>query len=284
MYETDGKYGKIRSLVHLFTRPSLEAMTCMEAAGWHRCNSLYHYERPEGADTYLLLITVRGRGRAVWNGITMELTPGTVAVLPPRQPHEYFTPEGEQWEFYWIHPQGRAADKLLEGTVDRLCGPGGPLLQNAPVWDYGERIEEILSLKGAKDTAFEIQAASKISGLLYRFLLDVNGRDQTDGSRISPNIIRYMEEHYAQKLSLEELSGLQYLSRAHLIRRFKKETGYTPHEYLTRVRLSKARQLLWYEGKSVKQTAHLVGFGQCSAFIEQYRRVYGVTPGRDRPE
>lgn len=284
MYETDGKYGRVRALVHLFTDRSLAAMTCMEAAGWHRCNSLYRYERPEGADTYLLLITVRGHGRALWNGATMELTPGTVAILPPRQPHAYFTPEGEQWEFYWLHPKGQAADRLLGETWEHLCGQGPPLLHNAPVWDYGERIEGLLSLKGVKDAVFEIQAAAKISELLYRLLLDVNSREQTGHAPISPDIIRYMEEHYAEKLSLGEICGLQYLSRSHLIRRFKKETGYTPHDYLTRIRLSKARQLLWYEGKSVKQTARLVGFGQSSAFIQQYRKAYGVTPGRDKPE
>jgi transcriptional regulator, araC family len=99
---------------------------------------------------------------------------------------------------------------------------------------------------------------------------------------VSEKVIRYMESRCGQPLPLRELAAQAYLSPSQLIRRFRRETGFTPHDYLNRLRIAKAGRLLRYTDKTVSEVAREVGFRQPSRFIELYRELNGVTPGRER--
>ena len=88
------------------------------------------------------------------------------------------------------------------------------------------------------------------------------------GSGLQPNIERIIEAN-AQAL---------FVSTAHFIRAFKKETGLTPHQYLNRYRLVVATQLLEYSDRRVEEIAAEVGFSSSSHFISSFRRQYGCTP------
>lgn len=83
-------------------------------------------------------------------------------------------------------------------------------------------------------------------------------------------------------MSLRELAAALYLSPAYLIRRFRTETGYTPHEYLIRIRILQARRLLRFTDRPVSEVAAAVGFRDTSHFIRRYRAIEGITPGEER--
>lgn len=86
MYDTDGDFGQVRLVDGLFPPEMEEAAPGFTNAGWHFCNSRYRICRPDGAAVYLLLATVGGEGRLILDGRTYRLTPGTLAVVPPRRP------------------------------------------------------------------------------------------------------------------------------------------------------------------------------------------------------
>lgn len=79
-------------------------------------------------------------------------------------------------------------------------------------------------------------------------------------------------------VSLETAARTACLSAYHFHRGFAKAFGYTPHEYLTRLRLERARSMI-EAGSQVLEAGVAVGFSSGSAFSRAFRARYGVTPG-----
>lgn len=282
MYATDGDFGRVRLTSHVFPLAMQEAAACLSAAGWHRVNDRYGISRPTGGGEYLLLITVDGEGFLRLDEETHPLLPGGVAIVPPGCPHAYGVPPGGVWEFYWLHPAGGAAVRLLEYIQARLPAGRPPFLSPVDTAPYAREIEEILRLQAEEPGRFELGASVCTAALLYRLLRDAAGAGEESRGRISPPIIRLMEARYAEPLPVRELAARAYLSEAHFIRQFRRETGYTPHQYLNRVRVARAGWLLRFTDRTVAQVARDVGFRQSSRFIQLYKAITGRTPGQER--
>ncbi|MCW5876399.1 MAG: helix-turn-helix transcriptional regulator [Anaerolineales bacterium] len=82
---------------------------------------------------------------------------------------------------------------------------------------------------------------------------------------------------YAAPLSLQDIAAAVHMSPNHLLRTFRKAFGLTPHQYLTRVRLAKARQLL-SEGVSVTEACLQVGFSSLGSFSHLFHKHFGCPP------
>jgi len=89
----------------------------------------------------------------------------------------------------------------------------------------------------------------------------------------------FIRAHFAENLSLEELSRVACLSPFHFQRLFVKTTGVSPHEYVIESRIRKAKELL-FEGHSIADAAIDTGFVDQSHFTRSFKRRIGITPGR----
>jgi AraC-like DNA-binding protein len=89
----------------------------------------------------------------------------------------------------------------------------------------------------------------------------------------------YIQSHYEQDISLEELAAYVGLSAFHLLRVFKRELRLPPHKYLIQIRLNRARDLL-AGGLAIAEVAYRVGFADQSHLSKWFKRVYGVSPAQ----
>ena len=87
-----------------------------------------------------------------------------------------------------------------------------------------------------------------------------------------------MSEHYAEQISLEDIARELSLNKSYFSRHFRKETGYSPWEYLTRVRMQAAFRLLSASSDSVEVIAEACGFASASHFIRTFKKETGMTP------
>jgi AraC-like DNA-binding protein len=92
---------------------------------------------------------------------------------------------------------------------------------------------------------------------------------------------QYLERHFAENVSLDEITAVAGLSSYHLIRVFREETGLPPHAYLEQVRIHRARHLL-RAGTSIAEVALQTGFSDQSHFTRHFKKMTGVTPGQYR--
>lgn len=89
----------------------------------------------------------------------------------------------------------------------------------------------------------------------------------------------YLEEHYAENVSLNEISALAGLSSFHLIRVFRSAVGLPPHAYLEQIRIHRSKQLL-RDGDPISHVALTTGFADQAHFSRHFKKMTGVTPGQ----
>ena len=93
---------------------------------------------------------------------------------------------------------------------------------------------------------------------------------------------QYLHEQYAQKITLDTLSARYNISKYHLQRSFQRYFGQSPGEYLTRLRLTRAKELLRATDLPVSEVAYRVGMENTSYFISVFRSREGATPQQYR--
>ena len=96
-------------------------------------------------------------------------------------------------------------------------------------------------------------------------------------------VVNYIEDHYSEKISLDQIAENMYLSPFYISRIFKSETGNAPIRHLINIRLEKARELLenGYQG-SIQEVAARVGYDDAYHFSKLFKKRYGITPSQAR--
>lgn len=122
--------------------------------------------------------------------------------------------------------------------------------------------------------------------LIAREITDVEKPDQKSYNFESYNksyavnrIINYLNENYEHKISLEQIAHNMYLSPVYISKIFKEETGESPINYLIKIRLEKAKDVLLNgQDGSIKNIANQVGYDDVYHFSKLFKKYYGISP------
>lgn len=88
----------------------------------------------------------------------------------------------------------------------------------------------------------------------------------------------FIEDNFRNKLTIEQIADSVALAPRSFIRRFKKATGNTPHEYIQRVKVEAVKKMLETTNKSVQEAIFEVGYEDVGAFRKVFKKLTGVTP------
>ena len=110
----------------------------------------------------------------------------------------------------------------------------------------------------------------------------LEGFDSSEKAVIVNTLKKYLNENYMRQISLETISKSFYLSPAYISKVFKEETGESPINYLIKIRLAKARELLQEGGHSIKSVASAVGYDDAYYFSKLYKKYNNVSPSKVR--
>lgn len=146
--------------------------------------------------------------------------------------------------------------------------------------------DSVYRLLNEKPPAYEISVKAGIFALFA--LLAGMGRRETvspGGAAAAETVkdgIRYLQDHYRRKLTLEELAASCHVSCGYFCRIFRKYTAESPGRYLTRLRVCRAAELLGKTDRKVLNVALDCGFGSESYFIRVFEKNMGVSPSEYR--
>ena len=90
-------------------------------------------------------------------------------------------------------------------------------------------------------------------------------------------LLKYINRNLSENLSIDQLAERFFLSKYHMMRKFKNETGYTIHNYITSKRLLMARSLI-SQGMPVMKAAQASGFHDYTTFVRAYKTQFGKAP------
>ena len=118
--------------------------------------------------------------------------------------------------------------------------------------------------------------------LLLIQLLQARSGNQLKLDRRVDTALRYLDLHYDEAVSLEQLAEVANLSQRQLTQLFRSQLGMTPRQYLTEKRMQAAWQLLEGGELGVQQIADRVGYASLAAFSDRFRRHFGYPPSQIR--
>ena len=239
--------------------------------GHYWCSGEYRVDR-SSYNSYLALFVEKGTGYVQVDGRRRTVGENSVFLLDCYQPHIYGSEEG--WEIYWLLFDGTQAQAYFR----TLCPISNCLVMTPPDPRSVRRsLVRIYNLFHDRGKVSESMVNKYTVSLLTDFF---TGSPATAdrGESVSEELLSYIAENLEQPLTLTDLARRASLSPYHFTRQFKKETGYTPHEYIIFARVNAAKYYLKTTSLPAKAITHKCGFSSEAAFCTTFKRVVGVTP------
>lgn len=224
-------------------------------------------------DSFLIMHIRRGSCLLHTPSGMKALDAGQVVLINCYTPHGYSSDCG--WDADWMHFDGTGAHEYYNYLCD-INSCDAPVVSTTPTG-----IRKLLSGFASGNIINEAAMSMIITDLLSVF---IDGNKQPEllytpepGNTVSV-VTGYINSNFTEELNVAQLADMVHLSKYYFIRLFKSRTGYTPHEYLIKVRLSHAQYLLKNTSLTIKEICFASGFASESRFCTCFRNSNGMTP------
>jgi AraC-like DNA-binding protein len=229
-----------------------------------------------------LVLTLKGTGGFKLGKREFRLKPGMAFLALHADPaHSYFyPPEGtEPWIFFWIAMHGKAAENMITEMVERygyfynLASESGIIKRLYSYKQYQDRIHLLTPLAGAR---------------LVMDVLTSLGDDKENELVNEPvnNLIisaqEYIFKHISADINVNDVATFLRISREHLSRIFKEQTGISPYNYILNQKIRLACNLLSETKLSCKEVGVRVGIENPVSFTRSFKRIVNLSPGEFR--
>ncbi|MBO4367760.1 MAG: helix-turn-helix transcriptional regulator [Clostridia bacterium] len=227
----------------------------------------YSANRPQGRRDYYLIYCTGGGMRIRLAGEECYMRAGDLAILPPGEGYFYdFSGEGELF-YYWAHFTGSSAEEYITRaglTVDKLMTVG---LDE----DLAAAFRSLMDSFMIIDAQHEEEAAGHLLVLLAimgRAAVNKPVRLATERVKRS---LGYMVSHYSEEVIVTDLAAMEFMSVSHDTNLFRTCTGFSPKEYLIRLRMHSAMEMLTRSDMSIAQISVSVGYNDPHYFSRLFK-------------
>ena len=238
------------------------------------CDGDYDLRRTS-YDSFLVMHIVHGTGFLEVDNQVISLKEGDFVLVDCYQPHHYYTETG--WELLWLHFDGPMARSFFEELTGKSL-----ILPPTDIPAAYKALKAVYDVYNLHRDQSEPALSCMISNFLCLFFNGPTTERSEDPSRTPASslgdTLSYISENLDSPLTVDELAERIFLSKYYFIRLFKKEVGYTPHEYIVVSRVNFAAFLLKSTAFSIKNIAIKCGFADESSFCTTFKRVMGSTP------
>jgi AraC-like DNA-binding protein len=269
-YEPQGSYGCVRCLEHGFPNPLVR---------WH-----YHEE-------YELHLIVATRGKVFVGDYIGQFEPGHLVLTGPRLPHN--------WISSGVPPEGVALRDIVLQFGDAPLRQAAALIPElAEVLPLLERARHGIEFFGMSERARErmtrvkqlhgLQRFAEFTELLgelvrcndYRQLSTVQLQSFDDDAALAriSGIVDFLSEHYCESFSMAELCQRVGMTESSFSRYFRRATGNSFTDFVNRLRINKACQLLMETDRYITNVCYDVGFNNVANFNRRFLQIKGMTP------
>ncbi len=229
---------------------------------------------------YLVHYVISGKGYYTVGNRRHILGPGDAFLIRPGKTVVYTADQEDPWQYCFFAFNGDAAEYYLSRTA----------FVSSDVTHIGDdSLYDLVSETTDKISAYprnsDIYALSQLMKILLLFA-EHHADNETGHSRIlRPDIqkvLDFISYHYADPITVMDMSRLIALERSYFCRTFKNAVGISPKDYLTKFRLDKARQLLTETSLPIGKVAEAVGFQSFSSFSRLFTAQYQQSPSQYR--
>ena len=151
-------------------------------------------------------------------------------------------------------------------------------------YELAQLINKLIRISTGDDLTKDILANLTLKELLVRIMQMQNLHDMQDnlhelstGSRFA-YVVEYINNHLTEKLNIDALSQMAFMSKASFFRAFKHELGISPVDYVIKERIQLAKQLMSNPYNSISEACFKAGFNNLNYFSRAFKKTEGITP------
>lgn len=264
----------------------LEDFRLFHLRGAQGVKAEYHYH-----EFCKLLLLVSGSGGYSVEGRRYSLQSGDIVLVGSRAVHRpEFAPDAPYERMIVYIDPGFLRQASTEDCdlLEIFSGKWGHVLRSSS----SRRLLQLASSLEKELAGQDYGRVILCNGALLRLLVEIGRELQRSENQLpSPvqptddrvlGILEYIHAHLTEDLSIDQLAELFYLSKYHMMRLFRVETGQSIYGYITHRRLTCARELI-SSGMAATEAAFRSGFGSYSSFTRAYAKQFGTTPTGRHP-
>ncbi|MGM7723536.1 AraC family transcriptional regulator [Metabacillus sp. Hm71] len=275
---------KTGAIAFRFTEHYVNHVAQIWSVGWdEQHSSIYNWSGTErkDQDKCIFQYTISGHGEINIDGNVHKVKAGHAFIVSSPSNYHYYLPKDSlKWEFIYLTLYGNEVKRCW----DYVKSTGNQVVRFHPESAPIKLVKEIYDEARGK----KITNAYEGSSIAYKFIMELYvhlaniDKLMEDWSEGIISAALFAKNYYQDDISAEEMAEASQLSKYHFTRLFKKETGVTPIQYLTTIRLQKATELLQNTKYSVDEIAQLVGYKNANYLNKVTRRMLGKSPGEIR--
>lgn len=246
------------------------------------CGHIYTFpgreiNRPAGRPDYLLLYIYRGAVCFFLHGREVQARSGDFILYAPGEEQHHIYTANRSGEFYYLHFTVEDPRDLepLEMT-------SSVLYHSTPSAETADTFERIIRELQTRRANYR-QACRLMARYLFICVnRQLRGNVEAQQEPELTAVIQHIRQHYAENTDLAAYAKKCQMSKYHFCRLFKQQTGMSPMEYRTSVRMEHARELLTTSRCSIKKIAELTGYSSPEYFSDAFKKQTGCSPSQYR--
>lgn len=234
---------------------------------------------PNHFHDYYVIGFVEGGKRHLWcRGKEYDLASGDLILFNPRDNHYCAPINGEILDYRAVNIEVDVMQKAVQEITGKDFIPHftqNVVYQSDITQSIGELYGAILTQapKLKKEEAFFFL----LEQVLQEYAEPFDEADVSKPNQQIKTLCDYMEQHFSQNITLDELLSMTNFGKSYLLRSFTKQVGVSPYRYLQNVRLKQAKKFL-EEGIAPIEAASMAGFSDQSHFTNFFKEFIGLTP------
>ena len=250
--------------------------------GYAECEPLHSFG-PAARPNYIFHYIMSGKGIYKVGEQTFHLEKGQGFVIEPEIMTFYQADQKEPWTYFWVGFTGKRASEY----VGDLGINSEQLIFHS---EKGEELKKIV-LEMLKHNKMTIRNQYFLQSLLYAYFATLMEDVKVEGSH-GENVesiyikraIAFIQNNYHRGIKVTDVVNYVCISRSYLHMLFQKSLDISPQEFLTKFRVSRARELLTVTELSIEEVAKSCGYQDVLVFSKMFKKVMGMPPSVFRKE
>lgn len=242
-----------------------------------------HTSKRDGLQSFLFFTVLSGEGELSYEGRTYSLVAGSCVFIDCRKAYSHTTSD-KLWSLRWCHFYGPTLSFVYEKYVER---GGKAVFQPVEAVPFLNTLDKLYELASGSDYIRDMRINEELNRLCT-LLMEQSWHPEeavTAPKKMSVvDVKEYLEQHYSERITLDDLASRFYINKYYLTRVFKEQYGMSITSYLTSLRITHAKQLLRFTDKTVEEIGLECGLGALHYFSRVFKEVEGVAPSTYRAQ
>ena len=237
-----------------------------------------HTSKREGLRSYLFFVVLSGSGSFIYENRYHELNMGDCVFIDCHHPYSHTTSDN-LWSLQWCHFYGATLSLIYEKYMQR---GGKPTFRPNNTEPFLSLLDRIYSIADSSDYIRDMRINEELNRLCTFLMAESWHPESIAAAGIKKSSVvpvkAFLDQHYAEKITLDQLAHVFFINKYYLTRVFKEQFGLSITAYLQAIRVTHAKHMLRFTDKTVEEIGVECGLGQLHYFSRVFKAIEGVPP------